>query len=55
MLVTSALMLGCGSASKEDVCGGCTGDTKAACESLYDACKDDGDCIDALDDTNFCG
>jgi hypothetical protein len=55
ILVASALMIGCGNASKEDVCGGCTGDTKAACEAIYDACNDDGDCIEALEDASTCG
>lgn len=55
ILVASALMIGCGNASKEDVCGACTGDSKTTCEAIYDACNDDGDCIDALDDLKTCG
>jgi hypothetical protein len=55
ILVASALMIGCGNPSKEDVCGSCSGDTKTACEIVYDACDDDGDCIEALEDAKPCG
>jgi hypothetical protein len=54
--LASALLIGCGNPSKDDVCGGCAaGSTeKALCETTYDACDDDGDCIEALEDTKIC-
>lgn len=55
ILAASALMFGCANASKDDVCGACSGSDKEACELIYDACDDDGDCIDALDDAKPCG
>ena len=55
ILVASALLIGCGSPSKEDVCGSCSADSKGICELAYDACDDDGDCIEALEDAKPCG
>jgi major membrane immunogen (membrane-anchored lipoprotein) len=56
IMVASALMIGCGNPSKEDVCGSCSdATTKSVCEAGYDACNDDGDCIEALEDTKICG
>jgi hypothetical protein len=54
ILMVSTLLVGCGNASKDDVCGKCTGTTKEACEAVYDGCKDDSDCIDALEDAVQC-
>ena len=54
ILVASSLLIGCGNPSKEDVCGGCAAEVKAACEIVYDACDDDGDCIEELDDATSC-
>jgi len=51
----SSVMIGCGTPSKEDVCGSCKADTKTACEAIYDACKDDDDCIEGLEDAKPCG
>ncbi|HET7545332.1 MAG TPA: hypothetical protein VFK05_35945 [Polyangiaceae bacterium] len=50
------LTLGCSSKpSKSDVCGKCSSDAKTACELLYDACKDDDDCLNKLEDAKLCG
>lgn len=51
----SSVMIGCGTPSKEDVCGKCGAETKAACELVYDACNDDSDCIEKLEDAKPCG
>ena len=55
IMLASALMIGCGTPSKDDICGSCSADKKPVCEFAYDACSDDSDCIDELDDTNICG
>ena len=50
------LSFGCGSKpSKSDICGKCATDAKAACELVYDACKDDDDCLDKLEEAKVCG
>lgn len=49
------LLSACGTASKDDICGDCSGSLRELCEDVYDACRDDGDCIDALEDSDFCG
>lgn len=55
VLAVTLMLSGCGTASKDDICGGCSGSLKEACELTYDACDDDGDCIDELEDANVCG
>lgn len=55
IVMASSLMIGCGNPSKEDICGSCSSDVKQACELLYDACDDDSDCLDKLEDAKPCG
>jgi hypothetical protein len=55
IVLASALMVGCGNPSKDDICGSCSAEVKGACELLYDACNDDGDCLDSLEDAKPCG
>ena len=56
IFLASALLVGCGNPSKEDVCGGCKDATiKGLCEAAYDGCDDDGDCIEKLEDSKVCG
>lgn len=55
MVVVCGFLFGCGSPSKEDVCGKCSGDAKSICELAYDSCKDDSDCLDKLEDAKPCG
>jgi hypothetical protein len=43
-------MAGCGNPSKSDVCGDCGEGVKDLCETAYDVCDDNGDCLDALED-----
>jgi len=44
-LSVSALLVGCGDPSKEDVCGDCLdANIKAICEAGYDACAQGPDC-----------
>lgn len=55
IVAASSLMIGCGAASKEDVCGSCSSEIKSICEAAYDSCDDDSDCIDKLEDAKPCG
>jgi hypothetical protein len=55
MVAVCGFLIGCGSPSKEDICGECSADLKGACELVYDACNDDSDCLDKLEDAKPCG
>lgn len=56
MVAVCGFLIGCGSPSKEDICGKCAaGTAKQVCELAYDACDDDGDCLDKLEDAKPCG
>lgn len=55
IVMASSLTLGCGTPSKADVCGSCAGDAKGLCEAVYDACNDDSDCIEKLEEAKPCG
>jgi len=54
IMFASLVMVACGNPSKSDVCGKCTGEIKPLCEAAYDACDDDGDCIEKIEDSKIC-
>lgn len=46
-----SMLTACGGPpSKEDVCGSCTGAGKTLCETAYDTCDGDDDCIEELEE-----
>lgn len=55
LVAVCGLLFGCSSPSKEDICGKCAAEIKGVCEAAYDACKDDDECLDKLEDAKPCG